>query len=434
MSEETDEALLERIQHGAFNYFIACGNAANGLIADSSDEGSPCSIAAVGFGLSCYPIAVSRGWMPRAEAVARTLAALRFFAASEQSRRQDATGFQGFYRHFINMADGKPSWNSEVSLIDTTLLLAGMFVASAFFDGADANETEIRTRVEALYRRMNWTWACDGKPTARQGWRPVGGFIHYGWDGYDEATILYVLGLASPIHPLQPRNFNSWTRTYQWESIYGIEHLYAGPLFIHHFSQAWLDLAGVQDAFMREKNCDYAQNSRRATLVQIEYARRNPHGFVGYGETCWGFSASRGPGYQVREIEGRTRRFLDYAARGVPFGPDDGTLAPCEMLASIPFTPELCIASLRHILERYPEVLTEGRLASGFNPTLPGPGPAGWVAKGHLGLDQGIVVLMIENYRSGMIWDLMRHCPYVAEGMRRADFTGGWLAPEARAK
>jgi hypothetical protein len=433
MVDETDAALLDRIQHAAFKYFLACGNPDNGLIADSSDDNSPCSIAAVGFALSCYPVAVSRGWMGRADALQRTLTTLRFFAASEQGEGPDAVGFKGFYRHFLLMRTGKPAWDSEVSLIDSTLLLAGMLMASVFFDDDSGEETEVRRLVDFLYKRMDWHWACDGQPTARQGWRAEGGFIHYGWDGYDEATILYILGLASPTHPLQAETFNAWTRTYQWESIYGFDHLYAGPLFIHHFSQAWVDFSGVQDAFMREKASDYAVNTRRATLMQVEYARRNPHGYVGYGETCWGFSASRGPGYRNLEIDGRPRRFLDYAARGVPFGPDDGTIAPCEMLASIPFTPEACVASLRHILGIYPEVLQEGRLASGFNPTLPGPGRAGWVSQGHLGLDQGILVLMIENYRSGMVWDTMRRCPYVVEGLSRAGFSGGWLSANATA-
>ncbi|MEK4032063.1 glucoamylase family protein [Methylocystis sp. IM3] len=428
MPEETDESLLERIAHGAFGYFVEQYNAATGLIADSSDPGDPCSIAAVGFALSCYPIGVERGWMPRAEAIARTLAALRFFANSEQSHHPDATGYKGFYRHFIDIQTGKPAWRSEVSLIDTTLLLAGMLVASVYFDGADAQEAEIRATVDALYRRMDWEWACDNQPTARQGWRPKGGFLHYGWDGYDEATILYILGLASPTHPLPANTFDAWTHTYQWEEIYGYTHLYAGPLFIHHFSQAWIDFRGIRDAFMREKKCDYAENTRRATLMQIEYARRNPHGFVGYSEKCWGLSASRGVGFQTREVERRLRHFLGYSARGAPYGPDDGTIAPCEMLASLPFTSERCLESLRHMLATFPEVLVDGRLASGFNPTLPGKGPGGWVANGHLGLDQGIVVMMIENYRTGLTWSLMKRCPYVVGGLRRAGFSGGWLS------
>ncbi len=428
MSDESDDALLERISRGAFGYFVENTNPETGLVADSSDPGDPCSIAAVGFALSCYPIGVERGWMTRADAVARTLAALRFFSASEQSHHAEAMGYKGFYRHFIDMRTGRPAWDSEISLIDTTLLLAGMFVASVYFAGAAAAENEIRTRVDALYRRMDWEWACDGQPTARQGWRPQGGFLHYGWDGYDEATLLYILGLGSPTHPLPASTFDAWTNTYQWESIYGYQHLYAGPLFIHHFSQAWIDFAGIRDAFMREKNSDYAENTRRATLMQIEYARRNPRGYVGYGENCWGFSACRGVGFKCVEIDGRLRHFLGYSARGAPYGPDDGTIAPCEMIASLPFNSEACMASLRHMLDAYPEILVGGRLASGFNPTLPGDGPAGWVSSGHLGLDQGIVVMMIENHRSKFIWSLMKRCPYVVEGLRRAGFSGGWLS------
>ena len=425
---ETDDALLDRIERDAFGYFTANYNSANGLIADSSDPGDPCSIAAVGFGLSCYPIGVERNWMTRADAVQRTLAALRFFASSEQGTHSDATGYRGFYYHFLDMKTGKPVWQSEVSLIDTTLLLAGILVTSVYFDRDVSEEAEIRERADMLYRRMDWAWATGGHATVRQGWRPNGGFLHYGWDGYDEATLLYILGLGSPTHPLPSTSFEEWTRTYQWESIYGLDHLYAGPLFIHHFSQAWVNFSGIRDAFMREKNCDYAENSRRATLLQVEYARRNPHGFVGYGEKCWGFSASRGVGFKTTNIGDRQQKFLGYSARGAPYGPDDGTLAPCEMLASLPFTPEICLSTLRHMLAAFPEVVADGRLASGFNPTLPGPGNAGWVSTGHLGLDQGIVTMMIENYRTGMIWKLMQRCPYIIAGLRRAGFDGGWLA------
>ena len=424
---ESDEALLERFQCAAFNYFLEHCNAANGLIADTSRAGAPASIAVVGFALACYPVAVERGWMARAQAAARTLATLRFFWRSEQSEESTATGYQGFYYHVLDMQSGRRVWQSELSLIDSTLLLAGMLTASVYFNAATAVEEEVRELAAALYTRVHWQWAQGGGATVRQGWKPESGFFHYGWEGYSEATMLYVLGLASPTYPLSPASYGAWTATYQWENIYDCEYLYAGPLFIHQFSHAWIDFAGIRDEFMREKDSDYFQNSCRATYMQREFAQRNPHDFKGYGAQCWGLSANDGPGVRTVIIDKTERRFFGYAARGIPYGPDDGTLAPCAALASLPFAPQIVLPALRALCERYPDITQSSRLPGAFNPTLPGDGPQGWVSDGYFGLDQGIIVLMIENHRSRLIWNLMRRCPHMVTGLRRAGFSGGWL-------
>jgi len=425
---QSDEDLLDRFQRAAFDYFLEQTNPLNGLVADTSRIGAPASIAVVGFALSCYPIGVERGWMARADAATRVLATLLFFWDGPQSEQPDAIGYKGFFYHFLDIRTGKRVWQSELSLIDTTFLLAGMLVASVYFSADTPQENEIRERVDAIYRRIDWQWARGGGTTVRQGWKPESGFLHYGWEGYSEAIILYVLGLASPSHPLPEHSFGAWNATYQWENIYDYEFLYAGPLFIHHFSHAWIDFDGIQDRFMQAKNSDYFENSRRATLVQREYARRNPHDFEGYGENCWGITANEGPGFKTLKTNGRDRRFFGYAARGVPYGPDDGTIDPCGALASLPFTPELAISALRHFCARYPEMIRDSRLPSGFNPTVSGDGASGWVSEGYFGLDQGIVVLMIENHRSRLIWNLMRQCPHIDRGLRRAGFTGGWLS------
>jgi hypothetical protein len=423
----SDEALLDRIQRAAFGYFIQTFNPANGLVADTTRKGSPCSIAVVGFALSSYPIAVERGWITREDAAQRTLATLRFFWTSAQNENADSTGYKGFYYHFLDMQSGKRVWQSELSLIDTALLLAGILIAGVYFSGSTQSETEIRELGESLYRRIDWDWAQISKSTLSQGWKPECGFLDYGWEGYSEATILYVLGLASPTHPLPDSSYSAWTSTYQWESLYGHEFLYAGPMFIHHFSHAWIDFRGIKDRFMREKGIDYFENSRRAAYVQRDYALRNPHEFEGYGENCWGLSAGDGPGDQALRVDGRDRRFFAYSARGVPYGPDDGTIAPSATLASIAFAPAIAMPAVRHLLERYPEMAAEYMLPSGLNPTYAGNGRRSWTTEDYFGLDQGIIVMMIENYRSQLIWNLMRQCPYIRIGLQRAGFTGGWL-------
>ena len=423
----SDDELLDRLQRAAFGYFLSQYNPVNGLVADRSLTASPCSIAVVGFALSSYPVAVERRWMTRDEAVERTLATLRFFSNSPQSEARDATGYKGFYYHFLDMHSGKRVWYSELSLIDTALLLAGILTAASYFTDNTQSETEIRTLADALYRLVDWQWAQNGKATLSQGWKPECGFLHYGWEGYSEASILYVLAMASPTHPIPGNSYSAWTATYQWENLYGHDFLYAGPLFIHQFSHGWIDFRRIQDPFMREKGSDYFDNSRQATYIQREYALRNPHDFRDYGENSWGLSAGDGPGSARLRIDGIERRFFGYTARGVPYGTDDGTIAPAATLASIVFAPEMTLAAIRYFCEHYPEIVNEYRLPSGFNPTFTPDGSRCWVSEGYFGLDQGIVVLMIENYRSQLIWKLMRQCPYIAKGLRAADFRGGWL-------
>jgi hypothetical protein len=423
----SDDELLDRLERAAFGYFVDHVNPANGLVADTSRPTSPASIAVMGFALSAYAVAVERGWLTREDAAARTLVTLRFFETSAQSSTGEETGYKGFYYHFLDMKSGRRVWQCEVSPIDTTLLIAGALTAAAYFTEATAAEVEIRALSAELYGRIDWDWARNGKATVAQGWKPEEGFLHYGWEGYNEAALLYVLGLSSPRHALPPTSYLEWTATYQWENIYGFDLLYAGPLFIHQFSHAWIDFRKIQDSFMREKGSDYFENSRRAIDVQREYALRDPNEYGYYGPDCWGLSAGEGPGFRTIDVKGRRRRFFEYVARGVPYGPDDGTIAPVATLASLPFAPATALSAVRHYLELYPEWTETGRLPSGFNRTAPGADSRGWISEGYFGLDQGLAVLMIENHRSGLIWRLMRSAPPIRTGLKRAGFRGGWL-------
>jgi hypothetical protein len=422
-----DDELLDRFEHTAFRYFVENVNAANGLVADTTRSGSPCSIAVVGFALSCYPIGVERGWMTRDEAISLTLATLRFFGNSPQHDQPDATGYKGFYYHFLDVHSGKRVWQSELSLIDSALLVAGMLAAQTWFDRGAPEEEEIRRLSDALYRRMDWQWAHNGGKTVMQGWKPECGFLHYGWEGYSEALILYVLGMGSPTYALPGGSYPAWTATYQWENLYGHDHLYAGPLFIHQYSHAWIDFKGLRDPFMREKRSDYFENSRKAAWIQREYALRNPRECRGYGKNFWGFTAGDGPGNSVAQVDGLLRRYFGYVARGVPYWPDDGTVSPAAVFGSLPFAPEIALPAIRHICEREPRIAGDFRVPNGLNPTFPSDDPRGWISNGYFGLDQGLIVLMIENYRSQRPWNLMRQCSYIQTGLREAGFRGGWL-------
>ena len=427
----TVDGELEKLQRESFDYFLHETNPANGLVIDKTAVNWPASIAATGLALACYPVSVERGFMTRAAAVARTLATLRFFWNSPQGTEPDATGYKGFYYHFLDMQTGRRAWHCELSTIDSAFLLAGALTAGAYFNANTPGESEIRTLADALYCRADWQWAQNHGDTVTHGWKPESGFLSYRWEGYDEALLLYILGLGSPTHTLARSSYATWATTYRWESHFGQEYLYAGSLFTHQLSHIWIDFRGIQDDYMRGKDIDYFENSRRVTLVQQLYAMDNPLKFKGYGHHCWGITASEGPGPGSLEVAGVARPLFDYIARGVPYGPDDGTLAPWAVVASLPFAPEIVLPTLDYCI--YQAKLTDfnayGFKAS-FNPSHPGePGnPYGWwVSPWHFGLNQGPIILMIENYRSGMLWALMRSCSYIKSGLKRAGFEGGWL-------
>ncbi|MBN6742769.1 hypothetical protein JKG47_20145 [Acidithiobacillus sp. MC6.1] len=424
------DAELRLLQHEAFGYFLHETSPVNGLVIDKTAPDWPASIAATGLALAAYPVGVERGFMSRAAAVERTLKTLRFFWNSPQGPEPDATGYRGFYYHFLDMQTGRRAWQCELSTVDSAFLLAGALTASVYFDAKTADEQEIRMLADGLYQRADWQWAQNNDDTVTHGWKPESGFIKYRWEGYDEALLLYILGLGSPTHPLPESSYAAWAATYEWKRCSDLDYLYAGPLFTHQISHIWIDFRGIQDAFMRAKGIDYFENSRRATYVQQQYAIDNPLKFTGYSDCCWGITASDGPGPDSFKVNGIVRQFYDYIGRGVPYGPDDGTLAPWAVVASLPFASEIVLPVIDYFIHqlKLKNANPYGFKAT-FNLTHPEKtsNPYGWVSPWHYGLNQGPIVLMIENYRTGLLWQWMRHCPYLITGLRRAGFSGGWL-------
>ena len=345
---------LAKLQSDTFKFFIHEMHSRTSLMPENTREGAPASIAVVGYALTIYPIAVERGYITRREAIRRVLAKLRFFHEGPDGAGPDAISHKGFYYHFLEMETGHRTWKSEASTIDTAYLIAGALTAAQYFDRDTAQERDIRRLAEELYCRADWQWALNGALTMSHGWKPETGFIRYRWHGYSEALFMYILALASPTFPISARSYGAFTRTYKWKKLYGLEQVYAGPLFIHQISHIWIDFRGIQDEYMRSKAIDYFENSRRATYAQQEYAIRNPKRFKGYGEYIWGITASDGPGPATRRINGRTVKFFDYKGRGIPYGPDDGTLAPWAMTASLPFAPEIVLPSLNYFNKTFP--------------------------------------------------------------------------------
>ena len=427
----SDEALF-KLQRDTFSYFLHETNPQNGLVPDSTRKGAYSSIAATGLALAVYPVGVERNFISRAEAVQRVLTTLRFFWNSPQGCQANATGHKGFYYHFLDMDSGCRAAKCELSTIDSTILIAGALTAACYFDRQSDQEQELRKVADDLYQRMEWPWVLSDTGKVLMAWQPEDGFLPWCWEGYNESILLHVLALGSPSHPLPEETYKAFTSTYVWREVYGHELIsndYSGPLFIHQLSHIWIDFRGIQDDFVSEKGIDYFENSRRATYTQQDYAMRNPHQFRGYGETSWGITASDGPGPARLIIDGLERRFFDYEARGVPFGPDDGTLAPWAVVASLPFAPEIVLPTLQYFNEAYPEMTSKYGFKCSFNPTfrVSEGHDKGWISEGYYGLDQGPVVLMIENYFSELIWSLMKKCSYIATGLCRAGFKGGWL-------
>lgn len=426
------EEFLDDLQRDTFNYFLRQTNPLNGLVADNTRRDSHASIAVTGFALGSLPAAVERGFVARHAALSLALTTLRFFWNAPQTEAPDATGHRGFYYHFLDLRTGQRRWRCELSTIDTAFLLAGALSVAVYFDRETGEERELRTLSEALYLRADWLWAANGGAALTHGWKPERGFLRYRWEGYNEALLLYALALGSPTHALTAASYAAWMRTYVWKKIYGYEYLYAGPLFVHQLSHLWIDFRGIRDEFMRHANSDYHENSRRATYVQREYALRKPRKLVGYDSNCWGLTASEGPRIVVKKNGELYHNRRTYLARGVPFGPDDGTISPWAVAASLPFAPEIVYPLLEYTSAIYPQTTSDEGYKGSFNPTSNaavkrGDSSAHPDDSSYYGLDQGAIFMMVENYRSGMPWQLLRRCKYLVAGLHRAGFAGGWL-------
>lgn len=434
---------LGDLERRTFDWFWDTTNPLNGLVPDRWPTKSFSSIAAVGFGLTAYPIGTERGWVSRAQARGRTLTTLRFFANAPMGPEPAGrTGHKGFFYHFIDMENGRRFERTELSSIDTTLLLGGALFAAQYFDRPDADEAEIRRLAERINDAVDWRWMLGRGPFISMGWNPESGFIKSQWDRYNEATLLYLLALGSRTFPVDAEIWSRYTANFDlgWGDHWGQRHLHFPPLFGHQYSHVWVDFKGIADPWLRAKNIDLFENSRRATIAQRNYAIANPKQWRGYGANVWGLTACDGPGDFKRVIDGREREFFSYSARG-PNERDDGTLAPTAAAGSVAFAPEIVLPALAAMKARYGAAIY-GRYGflDSFNPTLADPALAdaireggivpgiAWVDDDYLGIDQGPIVTMIANYRDGMIWKRMHGSAPIVAGLRKAGFTGGWLA------
>jgi hypothetical protein len=402
-----DAAFLDYVQHTAFDYFWYEANPTNGLVRDRSETTSPCSIAAVGFGLTAIGIGIDHGWISRDQGRQRTLTTLKTFWEGPQGTNRSGTiGYRGWFYHFLDMnsATRFVRFNTELSSIDTVWLLAGALYAKQYFNGPEADEGTIRSLTDALLNRVDWNWMAHGTNRLDMGWQPDTGFIGAFWTGYSEGMMAYVLGLGAATNALPASAWAWWTHGYAWQTNYGQADVPFAPLFGHQYSHCWLDFRYNADAFLNAKGSTYFENSRRATLAQRAYCIANPQHWPGYGSNIWGLTACDGP--------------HGYEARGAPPPQnDDGTIAPTAAGGSMPFTPEYSLPALRAFYDQFRvQIWTGYGFRDAFNLSL------NWWGPDTLGIDQGPIIIMIENYLTQRVWRLFMKNEAVQRGLRRAGF------------
>jgi hypothetical protein len=395
-----EDAFLEDLSHRAFLYFWEQADPTTGLVLDRvRADGTPhdethrgvASIAATGFGLTALCIAAARGWVETRAARERTSTTLRFFA--ERAPRE-----HGWFYHWMDASSGARRWNSEISSIDTALLLGGVLTARQFFQ----HDKEIVRLATKIYQDVDFQWMQNGHPTLlSHGWKPESGFLGPMWDSYSEQTILYLLAIGSPKHPITPRSWWAWRR--EWMTYAGYSYMSgAPPLFIHQYSHAWVDYRGQREKQL--PNINYFDNSIKATRAHRAFCIDLAKTFPGYSDKIWGITASDS-----------AKGYLAWG--GPPRDPNiDGTVVPSAAAGSLMFAPDICLAALLSMRARSDGVgdSTWGRygFVDAFNPNT------GWVNKDVIGINVGITLLSSENLRNGFVWRWFMRNPEIPRAMR----------------
>lgn len=361
---QEDIALLSKIERDTFQYFMRFSDKTTGLTRDSSRTGSPSSVAATGFALAAYAIGASRNWISPQSAYSRILTTLRFL-------KNKAAQKEGFFYHFIDLRTGKRIWSSETSSIDTALIVAGALLAAKYYP-----RTEVEKLAYEIYARVNWRWMMNGSDFICMGWTPESKFLPYYWDSYNELIILLALAIGAPSHSIPAKSWGAWFRPKEEYNGHTVVYSFSGSLFTYQFSHAYIDFRKLRD-----KDIDFFKNSREATLANRDYSLSFIGKHKGYSENSWGLSAAIGPG--------------GYKAYGGKPGAGihDGTIAPYAALSSIVFTPEQSIKAAKFFYENYQkELYGDFGFKDAFNLDKK------WWAEEYLGIDQGVTLLMLENY------------------------------------
>ncbi|MCK9206474.1 MAG: hypothetical protein M0P66_05115 [Salinivirgaceae bacterium] len=418
-----DVAMLDSIQYKTFQFFLNEHHPEKGIVKDRAASWAPASIASTGFGIPSFAIGAERQWITREQAAEITLQILDFFTKSVQSPDTNATGYKGFYYHFLRMNTGTREWKCELSSVDTGILMMGFLFARNYYNLDNEVELQIRELSAALLSKMDWNFfilpsSSKYAHTISMGWTPEEGLLDFGWFGYNEALFLYVLAAGTGMENAQ-QSYDAWLATYKWDTPYkDLSHVAFPPLFGHQFPHAFIDFRGLGDKYMKEKGIDYFENSKRATYAQRQYAIENLKGWIGYDSLCWGFSACDGPGDKYNFGD---KKFEGYAGRGAS-GPnntvaEDGTIAPYGPLSSLPFAPEIVLPTIKSMNARYgSKIWGKYGYYDSFNNT------ANWVDADFIGIDEGPMLILIENFRTGLVWNYVMNDPVIQKGLNRLGF------------
>ncbi|MGC8550034.1 MAG: glucoamylase family protein [Acidobacteriaceae bacterium] len=388
----TDDQLLDAIEQGAFQFFWTEADPSTGLIKDRAlaaggDTSTLASIASTGFGLTGLCIGDSRGYAPSAQIESRVLTTLEFLWNTMPNQN-------GFFYHFVDMTTGARAGTSEVSSMDTAILLCGVLTCRQHF----SSNAQIVSYATQIYERVNWAWMLNGGTTLSMGWLPESGFLTYRWDTYAEEMMLYLLAMASPTYPIAASSWDAFARpvvTYE-----GLTYIAGAPtLFIHQYSHAWFDFRNKADAY-----ANYFQNSVTATKAHVLFCESLASQFSDYSAELWGITASD-------SVKG-------YVAWGGPpvTGPIDGTVVPCAAGGSVVFDAAACLTVLHTMKQQYGMAWQLYGFVDAFNPLT------GWYDVDSLGIDQGIMMLMAENQRSGFVWSTFMKNPEANTALQLAGF------------
>jgi hypothetical protein len=384
-----DDQFLNELEIANFRYFWEQGSPKTGMVKDrchvgTNDQGVVASIAATGFGLTALCIAEQRGLVASSDALERVFAALRFLWKKLPNHR-------GFFYHFANINTGERVWDSEVSSVDTAILLCGILTCREHF-----HHPEVVELADLIFGRVDWTWLSEDTSLLPHGWTPEMGFLPSRWDYYSELMMMYLLGLGSSTHPLKDETWTAWKRlTFEYDGLRYIGSF--APLFVHQYSQAWFDFRGRRDKF-----ADYFQNSVIATDVHRRFCLELGKQYPDYSDDLWGITASdSNHGYVIWGGPPAT-------------GPIDGTVVPSAAGGSLPFQPQATLRVLKNIRSRYPAAWSKYGFVNAFNPLT------NWYDSDAIGIDSGITMLMAENLRTGFVWNTFMKTPEAQRGMRRA--------------
>ena len=388
---EQDDQFLNELEQKNFLFFWEQTDPHTGLTKDRCnvrvrDTTTVASIASTGFALTAICIAEKRGFIGHHDARLRVLATLSFLWHKLPTHR-------GFFFHFADINTGERVWDSEVSSVDTAILLCGVLTCHQHF-----RDKDIQQMAHAIFDRVDWTWLSEDTTLLSHGWKPELGFISSRWDFYSELMMMYLLGMGSSSHPLPSDVWSAWKRTvFEYDGLRYIGSF--APLFVHQYSQAWFDFRNKRDHY-----ADYFKNSIIATDVHRRFCLELNKQFPDYSDALWGITASD-------SING-------YVAWGGPpaMGPIDGTVVPAAAGGSLPFLPDATMRVLRTIHDHYPKAKCRYGFVDAFNPLT------GWYDSDVIGIDTGITMLMAENARTGFVWETFMKNPEAKRGMERAGF------------